>query len=269
MLSLTAGNCSSNNSWEYEFMDATQSPSFANLLLPGLISGVVVAVVGYFLTRGKTKAETKKLEVESEKIRLESEKIRKELSSNVESIASASYQLAASSERIIYDSKGRDVGFDFKGIEGYVWKNIDGKDVRVTPQGKGTLSFESGILNLKRTNVDGRYEIWLHTYIFNSSERDDIPQDELIGVQRRIRLSCEVKVIGGGHTLKFVFKGKETGKWLAQGERRITEEKWVSLTMYFLVSPKEECRLRIDDFEVSLVPSSLQIRNLVLAEKVS
>jgi len=37
---------------------------------------------------------------------------------------------------------------------------------------------------------------------------------------------------------------------------------------YMLFSPREDCQLRLDDIEVSAVPSSIQIRNLVLTEKV-
>lgn len=248
-------------------MNANESASIINLLLSGLVSGVVVAIVTYLLTRGKTKAETQKLLFEAEKLRLEAEKIRKELSTNVESIASSSYQLSTTSERVIYDSKGRDIGYDFKGVEGYIYKNVDGKDVPVTPKGLGTLSFDNGILNLKRKNTEGRYEMWLQTYSYG--EEQVIPQDDLIGGQRRLRINCEAKVVGGEHTLKFVFKGKDSGKWLAQKETRISEEKWTSLTMYFLVAPNEDCRLRIDDQEVSQAPSSIQIRNFILTEKVS
>jgi len=66
-----------------------------------------------------------------------------------------------------------------------------------------------------------------------------------------MRISCEVRVLGGEHTLKFVFKGEETGTWLGRGERRISENNWVPLNMYFSVASSEDCRLRIQDQEVS------------------
>jgi hypothetical protein len=251
-------------------MNGNDSTNIINLLLSGLMSGVVVAALNYFLTRSKTKAEIEKLKVEAEKIRLEAEKMRKELSSNVESIASAaSYQLSTTSERVIYDSKNREIGFDFEGLSGYTSKYIEGNEVYSETEGTGTVSFNNGIINIQRTNTDGRYELWLNTYIYPDGEKSLIPKDELIAGQRRFRISCEVKVVGGEHTLEFVFKGLETADWLAYGERRVTEENWIPITMYFLVSAKENCQLRIDDQEVSQAQSSIQIRNFVLAEKVS
>lgn len=64
-----------------------------------------------------------------------------------------------------------------------------------------------------------------------------------------------------------MFKNERTNKWIATADKRVTEESWTKLDMYLPVSPSEECRLRIDDLEVSKVPSSVQIRNLVLIEK--
>jgi hypothetical protein len=234
---------------------------------------VVVATLNYFLTRNKTSAET-------EKLRLESEKLRRELTISTEGIASithelsgvaasASYQLSGVSERVIYETKNRDIGHDFNGVEGTTYKRVDGKDVPASPKGLGSLNFENGILNVRRTNTEGRYEIWLHTYMYGDTEKQVIPQDDLIAGQRRLRISCDVKVVGGEHTLKFVFVGKRTGGWLARKESRISDEQWTPLTNYFLVSPKEDCQLRIQDQDVSHAPSSMQIRNLTLAEKIS
>jgi len=205
-----------------------------------------------------------------QKLETQTEKIRTQIGNNQENLsASVSYQVANTTERIIYDSKNREAGYDFKGSEGQIWKTVGGKDVATTSKGLGMLLFEKDSINLQRTNTDGRYEVLLQTYFYDSGEKQSIPKDEKVQGPRHLRIGCEVRVQGGEHTLKFVFKGSETGKWLAQGERRITQDQWVPVNMYFLVSPSEECRLRIDDQEVSRVPSSLQIRNFVLAEKIS
>ncbi len=178
-------------------MEANTSASILSVVLSGLTSGIVVAVLNYFLTRRKTHAEIRKLESEAEKIRLESEKLRKELTTNIENLASASYQLTNSLERIIYDTKNRDIGYDFRGVEGYVWETVEGKTVRTTGKAQGILTFENAILNLHRANTDGRYEIWLHTYSYGESIPDCIPKDDLIAGKRRLRVSFEAKVVGG------------------------------------------------------------------------
>lgn len=247
------------------------------LLLSGLVSGVVVAVLNYVLTRAKTQAETRKILAETDKFLLETEKLRKELTSTTESItaatseisvvaASASYQLSGGTERIIYESKNRDIGYDFEGVEEKIYEQSDGKYVAVSARALGTLSFEKGALNVQRTNTEGRYDIWLRTYCFENGEKPVIPQDDLIDGQRKLRVSCEVKTIGGEHTLKFVFRGT-SGKWLAQKEVRVSQEQWTFINNYFLVSAKEDFVLRIQDQSVSHAPSSIQIRNLILAEK--
>lgn len=249
------------------------------VLLSGLVSGVVVAVLNYVLTRSKTQAETRKILAETDKFLLETQKIRKELTSSTESItaatseisvvaATASYQLSGGTERVVYETKNRDIGYDFKGVEQKIFKRIDGKDVAVSPRGLGTLSFDKGVLNVQRTNTEGRYDIWLRTYCFDNEEKQVIPQDDLIDRQRKMRISCEVKTIGGEHSLKFVFRGEKSGAWLAQEEVRVSEEQWTFITNYFLVSAKEDCVLRIQDQSVSHAPSSIQIRNLTLAEKM-
>jgi hypothetical protein len=75
-------------------------------------------------------------------------------------------------------------------------------------------------------------------------------------------------MVGGEHTLRFVLKGKQSGKWLGSKERRIIEDRWTRIEEYMLFSPTEDCQFRLDDLDVSAVPSSIQIRNLVLTEKV-
>jgi hypothetical protein len=243
---------------------------FNSAWLTGIISGVVVALFNYFLGRRKTSAEVKKLEIEAEKIRLEAEKLRKELSANTENIASIGYKLSNALERILYDSnKVGDIGFDFKGQGGKLYKrNEKGKDIPITPEGVGSISFDKGIINIERTNTEGRYEIWLQSYYFENDIRQFLPKDVLGEGSKRIRLSCEVKVTHGQHTLKFTFKGQETQQWLGHGERTFEADQWTPITLYFNVSAKENSKLRIDDQAITKAPSNILIRNFVLAEKI-
>lgn len=244
-------------------MNNADKLNILNLLLSGLLSGIVVAILNYLLTRRKTKAEIEKLELEAEKIRMEIRNNAVNLS------ASVSYQLSNKTEQVIYSSNDRDIGFDFKGNEGQIWGTVDGKDIPMTPKGMGTLKIDNGILSIQRANTDGRYEAHLQTYLYGGSEKQFIPQDDLIEGERRMKISFEAKVVGGEHTLKFLFKGTKSGKWLAYGEKRIVENSWTLHNMYFSVRPNEDCQLRIDDQEVSGAPSSIQIRNFVLTEKIA
>lgn len=244
-------------------------PVVVAALLSGVISGVIVAVLNYFLTKKKTTAEVTKLEVETEKLRLEIQKLGVDLTKSAEAVtATVGYQLARATEQIIYSSKQRQLGFDFSGRGGQIWKRVGDKDVPMTPKGEGTLNFaQGGILDIQRTNTDGRFEIWLQNYTQEGKEQERIiPNSSLSGL-RFILVRCEAKVMGGEHTLKFVLKNETTKKWLASEERKITSDTWTLVEFYFRVSPAEECRLRIDDQDVTQTPSSIQIRNIEVMER--
>jgi hypothetical protein len=149
---------------------ATQSISVVNVLLSGVVSGVVVALLSYWLTRRRTRAETEKLE-------LEVEMLRRELSQSLQGIsAGIRYELNRAAERILYQMAGRSPGYDFRGVGAHVWKKVDGKDVRVPGKAIGLLTFESGLLNVQRSNKEGQYEVWLEKYIYDEGEKSVMPK---------------------------------------------------------------------------------------------
>jgi hypothetical protein len=172
-------------------------------------------------------------------------------------------------ERIIYSSAGRDVGFDFRGERAQIWQTVDGVDRPVSGFGEGTLSFENGqVLNIRRSNTDGRYAVTLETYFFGGTVTPLIPRDDAIVGQRSVRVSFEAKSIGAEHTLRILLKNEETNKWVApHRERRISDNLWIPVREYFQFSP-EQCKLRIGDLNVTKAPSSVQIRNFTVAERV-
>jgi len=244
-----------------------QPPSATDLsstLLAGVVSGVVVAVLNFVLTRRKTRAEIAKLE-------LDAEKLRRELSQSIDAIPGAvTHALASAAERIIYATAGGAVGHDFTGQEAKLWQKVDGKDQPISDLGRGSLSFtDDGSLNISRSNTDGRYEVWLTRYTVDGKEHARIPRDDHIEGVRSLRLSGEAKAVGGEHTLRFVFKNESANTWADKREHRVTTNAWTPFSLHFRVSPSEECRLRIDDLDISKAPSSLQLRNIVLAEKTS
>lgn len=162
-------------------------------------------------------------------------------------------------EETLYWSNGRDLGFDFKGGEAQLWQKIDGTDQPVSGHGKGSLSFGDGfVLNIQRTNTDGRYEVRLRSYAVNKSEQMFVPRNDLMTGLRRFRISCEAKAVGAEHTLRFVLKNERSGMWIANDERTITSNNWTPIRLYFQIPPSEEFELRIDDMNVTHAPSSVQ-----------
>jgi len=176
----------------------------------------------------------------------------------------------AGSERLLYSTVERDLGFDFKGAAAQLWQNIDGKDQPVSGFGKGSLEFSDGqILSLQRTNDDGRFEIWLNCYFSPEGERTSVAGNDLLTGLRRFRVDCEAKAAGAEHTLRFVLRSDITKKWVASDERTISTNTWTRIRIYFQVPPNADFRLRIDDLNVTRAPSSVQIRNLTLIERLT
>jgi hypothetical protein len=174
----------------------------------------------------------------------------------------------SNSDAVVYQVNDREIGFDFKGHGELIWKHIDGRDQPIGDRGTGRLVFEAGgTLNIERWNTDGRFQVWLQTYVFGGAETTKIPSDNLRPGSRRLRISCDARVVRGQHTLQFILKNEISNQWLANHEFEIKADAWVPIKCELHVPFSEECRLRIDDLKVSVAPSSLQIRNFLLAER--
>jgi len=221
----------------------------------GILGAAAGSVLTYLLTKSKTDAEIRKLNAETDKIRAE-----------LASSTASNYKSDDTAEKIIYEYANGGSPHDFRGEVGHIWvgdKPIGGK-------GAGTLSIDRhGILSIERTNKEGRFEIWLQRYIYNGVEKTVLPKNELIAGRRKLRVSCKAKASNGTHCLRFVFKDVQTQKWVAKEQRQVTGNDWTPLDLYFQISPAVDVRLRIDDLEVSDVPSSVQILNLEIAEKIA
>jgi hypothetical protein len=97
----------------------------------------------------------------------------------------------------------------------------------------------------------------------------EVPKNDLIAGGRKVRISCEAKVVGASHTLRFVIKEGENDKTyytLAEESSPVTEDVWTPIQCYVVFSAAFDFWLKIEDRDVSEAPSSVQIRNLVVAE---
>jgi len=234
-------------------------------LLSGVVGGVIVAIVNYYLSKRKTLAEVSKIEAETEKTRAETKKLLNEIA---DISATVGYKLTNSGERIIYDSATNFDPYDFKGVEGQLWNYEQQK--HTGPKGKGVLSIEQGtVLNIKRLDISGRYEVWLQRYIYDGFELQHIPKNEIIAGKRKLHVSCQAKAIGSEHSLDFVIKEERTGIVPAHSKQKVIGNNWVPIDLYFQVSPADNYVFRIYDQEIASIPTSVQIRNLVIAEKIS
>ncbi|MEA2819524.1 MAG: hypothetical protein QOJ86_1528 [Bradyrhizobium sp.] len=161
---------------------------------------------------------------------------------------------------ILYDSSK-----DFKPFH-FVHKNerIYEKDKPVGEKSDAELKFlENGVFQLDRANLDGRYVIELR----RKGRKAPSISKHYIHVERVLRVSCEAKVEGGAHSLRFVLKNIETDKWEADQTKSIKNSEWERIDLYFSVPPTADLLFRIDDLRPSKVPSRLYLRGLQIAEE--
>jgi hypothetical protein len=168
---------------------------------------------------------------------------------------------------IIYDGRKNDVAFDFKGRADSFWTGKGSDSRRTSPIGEGVLTFQlGGVLNIKRTKAEGRYEIHLLEYEYSGVKVKSVPKNDNITGDRKLRIHCEVRSVTGKHGLRFVVKNEASQTWLANEKRMVEGNEWVPIDIYFRVDPTYDFWFRIDHEEVSQIPSEVQIRGLVLAE---
>jgi hypothetical protein len=228
-----------------------------------VVSGSGVALINHLFNRKKTQVEIQKIQAEAEKTRAETEKILAE----VKSVSAAVYNLAGSPEEILLDGSKHLDGFDIKGNEGTLWTG--GDDNRPTGEkARGEVRFEEGgIVNIQRRNTEGRYELWFQRYVYKGKEHSVIPKDVLISGMRKLRVGGEAKAIDGTHELRFVVRRPGVGGIIDQERISVESNEWTNFQIFLQADPAQDCVLRIDDQAVSSAPSSVQIRNIVLARR--
>lgn len=164
-----------------------------------------------------------------------------------------------SSKTVLYETGQRVRPYDFAAREGCFWKN----EKPVSERGTGVIEYlQEGVLKLTRTNQEGRFEIEL---------RQDGPDSPSIRKsqsppRRILRVAFDAKVDAGEHSVRFVLKDIELGKWAADQKRTIGNTDWQPIELYFVVSPAVDLLFRIDDEKPTVTPSTLYMRHLVIED---
>lgn len=171
-------------------------------------------------------------------------------------------------QKVIYDGRNRGISFDFKGHPNSFWAGRGAEARRTSPVADGNLTFESGgILTVSRKTMVGRFEIWLLEYDYQGTRGNVVPRRDKAFGDRKIWVHCEARAIDATHGLRFILKNEETESWLANEKWTVEPSDWTPIDVYFRVDPSLDFWFRIDDEEVSRVPSRVQIRSVVLAEE--
>jgi hypothetical protein len=175
-----------------------------------------------------------------------------------------------SSEAVVYSSeKSRLVGNDFTGEGSQLW---NGKE-HAGGNAHGKLTFvgdKKEIVNLVRTNNDGKYKLGLRRYNYGGQISDILPGNLAISGKRRLRVRGEVKTAGGPHRLVLRWNPPKDGYRLAEKEILVAGDSWTAFDEYFQVDPSRDCYLRIDDhYQTGPTPSALQLRRIIVSEEIA
>lgn len=223
---------------------------FSNLIV-SFFSGILGAGVSILFNRKLYRLQVKDLE--------------KKLNDKEDRLEFVEYQISNETGKIIYDGSNRNIEADFDGGPYYAWS--DEKKGFLDVMGQGSHKIENGIIDINRTNTGGRYSLGLRRYNYGNI-LPRIPIDKTINGKRKLKLTCEAKSIGAEHTLGFIFKANEDRDTLDYREYKVFNNTWESVELAFSIDTDKESYLRIDDRDVSTAPSSVQIRNLILYEKM-
>ncbi|HEX8136713.1 MAG TPA: hypothetical protein VF544_03895 [Pyrinomonadaceae bacterium] len=229
-------------------------------LISSVLGGAIVAFVNHYLSRSKTKAEIENMNAVTEKLKAETHVILYDVESLKRSATVANWNGIP-----IYDSSKRFSPLDFKGEPRQIWNASENRYYGL--KGIGELKFELGekVLNIERQNVEGTFEVALVYYLYNGLEQAFIPRNPALE-ERKLRIGYKAKVIGGEHYLRFVIKNIETGEWLKDYMSPVTLEFWRSYDISFFVAPSIDIQIVIFDERLSKSPSSVQIKDLLVAE---
>jgi len=189
-------------------------------------------------------------------------------------LETAAFRLLATLKRLQY----RHVLFDsqegaashFRAYPNSFWTGKGAASKRSSPIGEGELTVEAGgVLAITRTSAEGRVELQLYEHESSGpkSARKVFPAAEQPSEDRRLWIQCEARTDGATHGLRFVLKNDATESWLVSEKRVVASKDWTRLDVFLRVDPSLDFWFRIDNEEVSSVPSELRLKNIVLRER--
>lgn len=225
-------------------------------ILLSLGSSVITAGITTLINSSKTKAEVAKIKAETDQIILATKNLSTQVSS----------AMAPTSFDEVYYNGSNISQFDFDIEKKKEYDDSTGKEIG--DKASGNFSIINNMINIERTNTQGRFNVTLKNYIIENNSQEFIKSNPSISQQRKIQISCEVKSLSKiKHTLNFVLREVETYAWLAKETVEVTKNEWAIVNAYLRVSPDKNFRLKIYDRFVGYAPSSIQIRNLKVIEK--
>lgn len=224
--------------------------SIITSIISGLLGGVIITLLNYFLNKRKTDAEIAKLKAETKKLNIENQSLSNRIDENLKSNFS----------RVFYDKINPD-HFDFLPKNGFLTK--EGKIFG--DKAGGEFHIIDNILNINRIDNNGKFELRLNKYLKEGLEY--LKKDSTRNKNRNLHFSYETKITGeGSHDVEIVIKDNNTGEHIVNDRIRVDHQEWKKKNHYLRIPNTKDFYLRMDNKEVKSYPSSIQFKNLKLVE---
>ena len=154
--------------------------------------------------------------------------------------------------------------FNIETEQAKIW--MDNKEIG--EQAIGKLDINEGILNLKRSNTDGRFIIRILDYNNGNGIERFIKSNVHLETDRRILISFKAKVIGGAHAIRVVCTKKNSHFWVHKANAKfvIDSKEYQEFNQILIVPASEEFNVRMENIEVENPQSSIQIRDFTVKE---
>ena len=164
-----------------------------------------------------------------------------------------------SGSQLIYNSTVAE-SFSLRSSAEQRWQN----NAPVGDRAEGSFLFEQEkVMTITRTNKDGRLVVHIDRYQGENVHRVDKKTNAM--ANRIVQIDFEAQVTAGSYTLLFVAK-KMNDKWVHNGNKQfiIDSKNWQQYSNHFSVSNTEDFVLFFEDGNISIAPSTIQIRNLTI-----
>ena len=236
-------------------MRVDSTPTFVVACIGSVIGDMGGRIMHWLRWRRKTTVETEKSIAETDTIRAEPQKLNTTVP-------------ATTNEQILFDGSDKITESHVKGEGGHIYARSGENVHTVGARGEGELTIvDEQILRIVHTNTDGRYEVLIQKYTYDGRTSSVIPKNDAIVGKRIVRISCEARTGDGNHTVRFVICNPETGQRLAQDIKNINGREWTSISIFLQADPSQHSEIRIYHEAGSVLPSSVQIRKLIVAEQ--
>jgi hypothetical protein len=136
--------------------------------------------------------------------------------------------------------------------------------------GEGSHKFENKILEIKRTNTEGKYLIKLLRYLDKNENYNKLYVEKELkhSGHRTINIKFEGYITNGANLIWFVTKKVNDTAWIHQANKKfhITAKIWTKYEDYFIIPVDQDFQIFIDDREVLKSPSSVFIKDLIIED---